>query len=87
MVKQYEEEGVEYTRVHVSFQSTGATNIQGVNCINENMIFVKKRERGQKNRKRKWVIEMNNDRQVYLSSYGRIDTIDAAIGRCNLNYV
>ena len=30
---------------------------------------------------------MNNARQVYLSSYGRIDTIDAQIGRCNLNYV
>ena len=73
--------------MHVSFQSTGVTNIQSVNCFNENMRFVKKRERRQKNRKRKWVIEMNNARQVYLFSYGRIDTIDAAIGRCNLNYV
>ena len=48
MVKECEEEGVEYTRVHVSFQSTGATNIQGVNYFNESMRFVKKSERGQK---------------------------------------
>ena len=45
MVKECEGEGVEYTRVHVSFQSTDATNIQGVNCFNENMRFVKKGER------------------------------------------
>ena len=30
---------------------------------------------------------MNNAWQVYLSSYGKIDTIDAQIFRCNLNYV
>lgn len=48
MVKEYKEEGVEHTRLHISFQSTGATNIQGVNCFNENMRFVKKREREDK---------------------------------------
>ena len=30
---------------------------------------------------------MNDARQLYLASYGRIDTIDAQIRRCNLNYV
>ena len=49
--------------------------------------FVRKKERGHGKNKRKWVIEMNEARQLYLSSYGRIDTIDAAISRCNLDYV
>ena len=73
--------------MHVTFQSTGATNIQGVNIFNEMNRFVRKKERGQGKNKRKWVIEMNEARQLYLSSSGRIDTIDAAINRCNYDYV
>ena len=87
MVKECKDGDEAYTKVHVTFQSTGATNLQCVNSLNRNKRFVKKKERGQSPHKRKWVIEMNDARQLYLSSYGRIDTIDAQIRRCNLNYV
>jgi hypothetical protein len=35
----------------------------------------------------KWAIEMNEARQLYLASYGRIDTIDSLIKNCNMFYV
>jgi hypothetical protein len=77
---------VSYTRVHVSFQSTSSTNISTVNALNANKRMVLPRERGQGAYKRKWVIEYNEARQLYLSSYGRIDTIDAAVKKCHMGY-
>jgi len=77
---------VTYTRVHVSFQSTSSTNISTVNALNANKRMVLPRERGQGAYKRKWVIEYNEARQLYLSSYGRIDTIDAAVKKCHMGY-
>ena len=75
-----------YMRVHVSFQSTSSTNISTVNAINSNRLFVVKKERGQGASKRKWGIEMNEARQLYLKTYGRIDTIDSLIGHCHIYY-
>jgi hypothetical protein len=75
-----------YTRVHVSFQSTSSTNISTVNALNSNKLFVVKKERGQGASKRKWGIEMNEARQLYLKTYGRIDTIDSLIGHCHIYY-
>ena len=49
--------------------------------------FVQKKEQGHGEKKRKWVIETNEARQLYLASYGRIDTIDAAINCCNFDYI
>jgi hypothetical protein len=61
-----------FKRIHVSFQSTLSTNISTVNALNSNKIFVVKKERGQGASKRKWAIQMNEARQLYLKMYGRI---------------
>ena len=58
-----------FQRVHVSFQSTNATNITSVNCFNSVNLFVEIRERGKGVRKRTWGIEMNDARRHYLSAY------------------
>ena len=75
-----------YTRVHVSFQSTGSTNFSSVNSLNSNRSFVFPKSRGKGKDKRLFGIEMNDSRYVYLKSYFRIDTIDAMINHCHLSY-
>ena len=79
-------EHVSWTRVHVSFQSTNSTNISTVNALNQNQLFGSPRQRGQGNNKRKWVIEINEARQLYSATYGRIDTIDQLIKKCRIYY-
>jgi hypothetical protein len=76
-----------WTRVHVSFQSTSSTNISMVNALNKNKLAVRTKERGREKLKVKWAIEMNEARQLYLASYGRIDTIDSLIKNCYMFYV
>ena len=61
------------------YRLTSSTNISTVNALNGNVFFVKKKERGRGHRKRSWGIEMNNARQLYLASYGRVDTYDSLI--------
>ena len=80
-------EEITWTRTHVSFQSTSSTNISTVNALNQNKLTVKTKERGRANNKVKWAIEMNEARQLYLASYGRIDTIDSLIKNCRMFYV
>jgi hypothetical protein len=77
---------IKYTKVHVTFQSTSSCNITTVNALNQNSLFVVQKERGSGKQKRKWVIEMNDARQLYLATYGRIDTIDNLIKKCHLYY-
>ena len=77
---------INYTKVHVTFQSTSSCNISTVNALNQNSLFVVQKERGSGKQKRKWVIEMNDARQLYLATYGRIDTIDSLINKCNMYY-
>ena len=72
-------EGTPYERVHVSFQSTSSCNISTVNSLNSCKAFVQAKERGQNERKRRWVIEMNEARSLYLASYGVIDNVDKLI--------
>lgn len=79
-------EPVTYTRVHCSFQSTSSCNIHAVNLLNANSRFVQTKERGRGKNKRQWVIEMNEARQLYLATYGRIDTIDQQLSKCNMYY-
>jgi hypothetical protein len=79
-------EPVTYTRVHCSFQSTSSCNIHAVNSLNGNSRFVQTKERGRGMHKRSWVIEMNEARQLYLATYGRIDTIDQQLSKCNMYY-
>jgi hypothetical protein len=93
-VLQEEEEGepilpaapITFTRVHVSFQSTSSCNISTVSALNANSVFVVKKERGRGEQKRRWGIEMNQAQQLYLATYGRIDTIDAQIRKCRMYY-
>jgi hypothetical protein len=77
---------LKFTRVHVTFQSTSSCNITTVNALNQNSLFVVPKERGSGKQKRKWVIEMNDARQLYLATYGRIDTIDNLIKKCQIYY-
>ena len=65
-----------YSVVHVSFQSTGSTNITCVNALRELKLFVRKRERGRGASKRVWAIEMNEGRALYLKTYSGVDKID-----------
>jgi len=66
----------DYTIVHISFQSTGSTNIQCVNVVREVTNFVQQRERGRGATKRVWVIEMNEGQEMYLKTYSAVDKVD-----------
>ena len=46
-----------YTKTLVSFQSTGSTNLLGVNNLPGISLYVKKKERGNKTEKRTWGTE------------------------------
>jgi hypothetical protein len=82
MVKSTEE----YLRTHVTFQSTSSCNISGVNSLRTNSLYVRERHRGQGEFKRWWGIEMNHARELYLKTYGIIDTLDKYISNANIGY-
>jgi len=65
-----------YRMVVVSFQSTGSTNITTVNALDRVGLYVAERQRGRNESKRKWGIEMNEARALYLSTYSAVDKID-----------
>ena len=69
-----------------SFQSTSSCNIASVNALNEVELYAFTKERGRGEKKRRWAIEMNEARSLYLNSYGVIDRIDHLIKNCNLHY-
>lgn len=77
-----------YTRVHVSMQSTSSTNFTTVNALNQNFNSIRIRERGREaaGTKRTWGIEMNDARELYLKTYGVIDTMDSQINRACIYY-
>ena len=54
--------------------------------LNNIMLYGREKERGRGSYKRKWVIEMNEARQLYLATYGTIDTLDSRIKQCNVWY-
>ena len=73
-----------FTKTLVSFQSTGATNICGVNNLPSVTNYVAKRERGKGKEKRVWGIEQNEAREIYLRHYYGIDNLDHMIkNACN----
>ena len=80
------DEWKKYERVHVSFQSTSSCNFSSVNSLNHCELTREQRERGRGKSKRKWFIEMNAARRYYLSTYGRIDSIDHLINNCKIFY-
>ena len=67
-----------YTRAHISFQSTSSCNISTVNALNSCTLYLRAKEKGQE-QKRKWVIEMNDARHLYLQTYGVVDNVDKMI--------
>ncbi len=80
-------DGINYERIHVSFQSTSSCNISTVNALNDVFNYVEIRERGRGENKRYWVIEMNHARRLYLSLYHAIDVIDHLIKNLRLFYI
>lgn len=66
----------DYRVVLTSFQSTGSTNITTVNALDRCGLYVTEKQRGQADNKRKWGIEMNEARELYLCSYSAVDKID-----------
>jgi len=75
-----------YTRVHSSMQSTGSMNFSTAGAINADGLYILERSRGIAPNKYVWGIECSDARQLYLGSYGQIDTIDSLIARCNIQY-
>ena len=69
-----------------SFQSMSSCNIASVNTLNECELFAQQKQRGRSGFKRKWAIEMNEARQLYLATYGVIDCIDHLIQNCEMSY-
>jgi hypothetical protein len=86
-VKQAEgSEMKDYTLTHVSFQSTGGTNISSVNALSENVLYVRERKKGRGEQQRKWGIEMCNARELYLKNYSAVDKIDQALINWRVTY-
>jgi hypothetical protein len=75
-----------YTRTHVSFQSTGGTNISSVNALSENVLYVRERKKGRGEQQRKWGIEMCNARELYLKNYSAVDKMDQALINWRVTY-
>jgi len=69
-----------------SFQSMSSCNIIHVNALNSLSLFSQKKERGRGKKKHEWGIEMNESRQLYLKTYGKVDTMDHLIKNCNVSY-
>ena len=75
-----------WQRYHVSFQSTSSCNISTVNAHNEVFNYVELRGRGRGSNKKKWVIEMNHARRLYLSTYNGINVLDHLLKNARLFY-
>lgn len=75
-----------YTRAHVSFQLTSSTDISTVNALNQNSLFSVEKTCRTGKHQRKWVIEMNDACQLYLKTYGRVDTMDSLVKNCKVYY-
>ena len=77
----------EYTKTFVSFQSTGATNICGVNNLPSAKLYVKSKSRGKGVTKRVWGIEMNEARETYLQHYFAVDNVDHMLKNAGIRFV
>ena len=75
-----------FQRVHVSFRSTPSCNISSVNSINECTNFFELRDKGRGKHKQQWMIKMNNNRRIHLSTYCLIDVLDGRIQNADIFY-
>ena len=80
-------EGKAYTQTLVSFQSTGATNISGVNNLPSAQLYVTTKSRGRGDEKRTWGIEQNEGRQTYLGHYFAVDNVDHMIKIAMIRFI
>jgi len=69
-----------------SFQSMSSCNFMHVNALNSCQLYADTKERGRKEEKRRWAIEMYEGRDLYLKTYGAIDRLDHYIKNCNMGY-
>jgi hypothetical protein len=76
-----------FTKALVSFQSTGSTNLSGVNNLPSLTMYVAKRTRGRGKQKRTWAIEMNEAREIYLKHYSGVDSLDHMIKNAGIKYI
>ena len=56
-----------YTKTHVSFQSTSATNISRMNNLPFSGLYITMKQRGKGQNKRVWGIKQNEGQETYLS--------------------
>jgi hypothetical protein len=66
----------DYVHCHVTFQSTGGTNISTVNALLLVILNVRDCSKGRGQQKRTWGIEMNEALETYLKKYSAVDKID-----------
>jgi hypothetical protein len=76
----------DYILCHVSFQSTGGTNISTVNSLLLVDLYVQDRSKGKGQQKRTWGIEMNEARETYLKNYSAVDKRDQMLLGWDLTY-
>ena len=76
-----------YCVVHISFQSTGSTNITNVNVLYKVEIYASQREKGKGGTKRIRDIEMNEGREFYLKFYNGVDKMDQMLKYWGMIYV
>jgi hypothetical protein len=76
----------DYILCHVSFQSTGGTNISTVNALLLVDSYVQDCSKGRGQQKRTWGIEMNEAQETYLKNYSVVDKIDQMLLGWDLTY-
>ncbi len=76
----------DYVICHVSFQSTGGTNIMSGNALSSVELYVHEKNKGRGNQKRTWGIEMNEARKTYLKTYSAVDKIDQMLLGWDVKY-
>lgn len=78
-----------YTKTFVSFQSTGGTNIIGVNNLPSVHLYVGQKERGRTTTgsKRVYGIEQNEARETYLGHYYGCDNADHMVKTAGNRYI
>ncbi len=75
-----------YTKTLVSFQSTGATNISGVNNLSSANLYVTVKGRGKHPNRQYWGIKQNKAQQTYLGHYYGINNVDHIIENAKIRY-
>ena len=75
-----------HNNYHVLFQSTSLSNIQSINMLSKCSMFDKNKEKLPGKNKHKWIIEMNEARQLYLNMYFKVECIDQIIQNAKMTY-